>query len=115
MTAMHWLWTSLVKVALVVCVLTGWADSKTGIDLWTSTQSSAPSSPPTAAELIEKGRDAIKNANYGGAEKELKRALKLLNDSPEANLLLAVGTRRDRIQLEMIWSLDNFDRPKRTR
>jgi TonB family protein len=49
---------------------------------------------PTAEQHIEKARDAIQRKKYGDGEKELKRALKLKQNSPEANLLMGLVRRR---------------------
>lgn len=50
--------------------------------------------PETAERHIEKAREAIRKKKYGSAEKELKRALKLNQSSPEANLLMGLLCRR---------------------
>lgn len=81
--------TLLARCALIALIL--FAVLATDINI---SASILQKEPPTAALHIEKARDAIRRKKYGDAEKELKRALELKRDSPEANLLMGLVRRR---------------------
>ena len=77
-------YNSFVFVILALTLIPGGATSSYA-------RSALQNQPETFEQILQKGQQALQVKKYGDAQKELKRALKLKKDSPEANLLLGVA------------------------